>query len=127
MERSVEALAAVHFIIIGFSHILHSRTWAEFFIWLRERGRAGIFVHGFLSLGFGSLIVSFHNVWSGLQMILTIVGWGYLLKAVLCFLVPATQEKSLGRVSLERAWEMMIPGVIYVALGFLQLYLLFRN
>ncbi len=127
MARAVEILAAVHFFIIGFSHVVHSRTWAAFFIWLRERGRVGVFVHGFISLGFGSVIVAFHNVWSGLPVVLTLVGWAYIVKAALCFLAPETQMRSLGRVSDERAWEFAIPGALFIALGVLLLYILWRG
>lgn len=117
MQRAVEILTVIQFTIIGLSHIVQRHAWVDFFIWLRERGYPGVFVHGFLSLGFGSLIVAFHQVWTGLPAVLTIVGYVYLLKAALCFLWPATQIRTLGRVSHERAWEMIIPGVIYLAVA----------
>jgi hypothetical protein len=127
MQRAVEIFATVHFLIIGLSHIIHARLWAEFFMWLHGQGRIGVFAHGFISLGFGSVIVAFHNVWSGLPMILTIVGWAYILKAVLCFLVPQTQMRTLGRVAPERAREFIIPGLLFVALAGLLIYLLWRQ
>ena len=117
MERAVEVLAAIHLLIVGLSHMLQPRAWVDFFIWLRERGRPGIFVHGFLSLGFGSIILAFHPVWSGLPLLLTILGCLYLVKATLCFVVPATQERSLARVAPERAREMVGVGVVYVAIA----------
>ena len=117
MERALELFAAIHFLIVGLSHVLQPRAWADFFIWLRERGHAGVFVHGFLSLGFGSMILAFHNVWSGLPSVLTAVGCAYTFKAALCFLWPATQMRSLHRVSHERAWEFIVPGVVFVGLG----------
>jgi hypothetical protein len=40
-----------------------------------------------------------------------------LSHVALCFLLPATQMRTLGRVSPERAWELVVPGVAYVALG----------
>ena len=70
MERAVEFLAVINFLVMGVSHIVHRRAWAESFIWLRGRGHAGVFVHGFLSLSFGSLVVAFHNVWTGLSVVL---------------------------------------------------------
>jgi hypothetical protein len=126
MERAVEIFAAVHFLIMGLSHIIQARSWAEFFVWLHGRGRVGVFIHGFISLGFGSVIVAFHNVWSGLPMILTIVGWAYIFKAGLCFLLPQTQIYTLGRVAPERAREFIIPGAVFVALALLQLYIVWR-
>lgn len=127
LERAVEIFAAVHFLIMGFSHVIHPRTWVEFFIWLRERGHVGVFVHGFISLGFGSIIVAFHNVWSGLPIVLTIVGWAYILKAVLCFILPDTQMRTLRRISVERAWEFVIPGMIFILLGGLLIYEIWRS
>ncbi|HEY6552247.1 MAG TPA: hypothetical protein VI669_02785 [Vicinamibacteria bacterium] len=109
--------ATIHFLIVGLSHVLRPHAWVDFFVWLRQRGHAGVFVHGFLSLGFGSMILAFHNVWSGLPSVLTVVGCAYTLKAAACFLAPETQMRTLGRVSHERAWELVVPGVVYVLLG----------
>jgi uncharacterized protein YjeT (DUF2065 family) len=117
MERAVEILAVVHFVIVGLSHALRPRMWVEFFSWLHARGHAGVMVHGFLSLGFGSVIVAFHPVWRGLPAVLTVVGWVYLVKASLCFLLPETQMRTLGRVAPERAWELRLPGFAFLALG----------
>ena len=117
MERSLEVFATIHLLIMGLSHLFRPHAWVDFFIWLRERGHPGVFVHGFLSLGFGSMILAFHNVWSGLTSALTVAGCLYLVKAVMCFLFPSTQMRTLGRVSHDRAWELAVPGVLYVGLG----------
>jgi len=127
LERAIEVLAAIQFLILGLSHVLQRHAWVDFFIWLRGRGYPGVFVHGFLSLGFGSMILGFHNVWSGLPAVLTVVGCAYVLKASLCFLWPATQIRSLSRVSHERAFELAVPGVMYVGLGVLLSYSLWRG
>jgi hypothetical protein len=117
VERALEVFATIQFLIVGLSHVFQRHAWVEFFVWLRERGHAGVFVHGFLSLGFGSMILGFHNVWSGLPAVLTAVGCLYTAKGGLCFLLPTTQMRTLRRVSHERAWELVLPGVAYVVLG----------
>lgn len=127
MERALETLAVIHFTIVGLSHVFQRHVWVDFFVWLRERGHAGVFVHGFLSLGFGSMILAFHNVWTGPASALTVAGCLYLVKATLCFLAPASQMRSLARVSHERAWELAAPGAVYVALGGLLSYVLWRG
>lgn len=114
MERAIELFAVIQFLVIGLSHVLQPRAWVEFFLWLRERGHAGVFAHGILSLWFGSIVVAFHNVWFGLPAVLTIVGYAYVLKALVCFLLPETGLRSLRRVSRERAWEFVVPGVLFV-------------
>lgn len=117
MEREIEVLALINFVVMGISHIVHRRAWAEFFIWLRGRGHAGVFVHGFLSLGFGSIVVAFHNVWSGLPLVLTVYGWLMIFKALLCFVTPAVALRSLQRVSLDRSWEFIPAGILFLALA----------
>ena len=66
MERAVEVYALVNFLVIGLSHLLRPRAWVAFFVLLRERGEAGVFASAFISLAFGSIVVAFHNVWTGL-------------------------------------------------------------
>jgi hypothetical protein len=117
VERAIELFAAIQFLIVGLSHIVQRHAWVDFFRWLHERGHAGVLVHGFLSLWFGSMILAFHSVWSGLPTVLTVVGCLYTVKAALCFLFPATQMRTLGRVSHDRAWELAIPGVGYVVVA----------
>lgn len=124
MERAVELYAAIQFLIIGLSHIVQPRVWVEFFIVLREKGRVGVFANGFLSLLFGSLVVSFHNVWTGWAAVLTLIGWAQVVKAAVSFIAPAYAMRSLQRVSVDRAWEFQVPGVIFVGLGGLMLFLL---
>jgi len=74
VEKALEVFAAIHFFIVGLSHVVQRHAWVDFFIRLREKGHPGVFVHGFLSLGFGSMVLAFHAVWSGLPSVLTFVG-----------------------------------------------------
>jgi hypothetical protein len=126
MERGLEIFVAVQLVVIGLSHIVHHRAWAEFFIWLRAKGHAGAFANGFLSLAMGSMIIAFHRVWSGIPLVLTIFGILNLIKAAQCFLLPELSMKSMNRVSLERSREFVAAGVVaivlagVVALGFVR-------
>ena len=117
MARAIELFALVNFVVMGLSHVLRPRAWVDFFVLLREKGHAGVFVHGFLSLGFGAMILAFHNVWSGLPAVLTLVGVAYTVKALVCFLLPDLALRSLQRVSHERAWELVMAGVAFLTIG----------
>jgi hypothetical protein len=117
MERSVEVLAMILFGILGLSHILQPKAWAEFFILLRGKGEAGAFVDGFLNLPLGGLIVGFHNTWSGLPLVLTLVGWGLLIKSLIRFCAPKRALRIMMRVSRERSWEFQVAGAGLVALA----------
>ena len=127
LERGLEIFTVIHLALMGLSHIVQHRAWAEFFILLRGRGQPGVFVHGFLSLGFGAMILGFHRVWSGLPLVLTILGMLYLVKSAQCFLWPAVSLRSLERVSVERSWVFAVPGVMFLAVASLMVLSLARN
>ena len=117
MERSVEVLAIILFGVVGFSHILQPKAWTEFFILLRGKGEAGAFVDGFLNLPLGGVIVAFHNVWSGIPLVLTLVGWGLLIKGVIRFWAPKQALRMMAHVSVERSWGFQVAGAALVALA----------
>ena len=117
MERSVEILAIVLFGVIGLSHVVQPRAWVDFFIFIRGKQETGAFIDGFLHLPFAAVIIAFHNVWSGIPAVLTVLGWAYLIKSILRFCLPTQGLRMMGRVSVERAWEFQVAGVILVLLA----------
>ncbi|MBL8300069.1 MAG: hypothetical protein JNN30_17145 [Rhodanobacteraceae bacterium] len=123
MEQATQVFAAIYCFGIGLSHIAQPRAWIEFFTWLREKGRPGAFVEGFLSLGFGALVVAFHNVWSGMPLILTLLGWGQVLKGLARFAAPQLGLRAYEHVTPERAWQFQAAGVVLLALSGLFAYL----
>ena len=127
MEKATEIFAAVCLSVIGLSHVAQPRAWVEFFVWLRGKGRAGAFVNGFLCLHFGAFIVAFHNVWTGLPVILTLLGWSQVVKGLVAFVAPQVSLWGLGRVSYERAWMLVVAGVFALALSALLWYIVFTR
>ena len=114
MERSVEVLAIILFGVLGLSHILQPKPWVEFFILLRGKGEAGAFVDGFLNLPLGAVIVAFHNTWSGIPGVLTLVGWCLLIKGLIRFCAPKQALRMMARVCVERSWEFQVAGAALV-------------
>lgn len=117
LARAVEIYAAVHFAVIGLSHLFQPRVWIDLFIRLRELGHVGVFLNGFLSLMFGSIIVAFHDIWLWPPIVLTIIGWLQILKALISFCAPSLAMRSLNRVSSDRAWEIQVAGAVFIALA----------
>jgi uncharacterized protein YjeT (DUF2065 family) len=125
MESAIQKLAIVNFLVIGLSHIIQPRAWAQFFIDIREKGATGSFIVAFIHFPLGALIVAFHNVWHGLPMILTFIGYALVLKGLVYFIFPERGLKSLSRVSLEKSWEFVAGGVFSIGLsGLLTLMLI---
>ena len=117
MERAIEIFAAVQCSILALSHIFQPHVWVDFFVWLRSKGHAGVFANGMLSLWFGGLIVAFHNVWEGLPIVLTLLGWSQVIKAFVAFVLPNLSMKGLTRVSHERASEFVYAGLFLLGLA----------
>ena len=116
MELAIERLAVLYFLIMSLSHILQPRAWAEFFTYLRQKGVVGVFITGFIHLPFGVLVAAFHNVWTGIPAILTVIGWGQVCKGTLYFLFPQVGMWSLSHVSVERAKNFVIAGIVMLAI-----------
>ncbi|MGB7156934.1 MAG: hypothetical protein WBD40_02640 [Tepidisphaeraceae bacterium] len=117
MERAVEIYAIINFTVIGISHALRPRAWVDFFVFLRERGEAGVFAVALLNLIFGSIIVAFHNVWSGIPLVLTVVGWANVIKALIYFAFPAFALRKLRILSHERSNLLVGGGVFFLLLA----------
>ncbi|HEX7999561.1 MAG TPA: hypothetical protein VF528_14335 [Pyrinomonadaceae bacterium] len=117
MELAVTKLAIVCFFITGLSHIIQPQVWAQFFIDMHGKGKAGSFHNALLHFPLGVLIVSFHNVWHGLPVVLTLIGWGLVLKSFIYFVFPCRGVKMLARVSMERSWEFVLAGVFSVGIS----------
>ena len=122
METSVEKLVAINCLVFGLSHLLQPRAWVQFFIMLREKGEVGSLLNGFVHFPLGAFIVAFHNVWHGIPMIVTIMGWALVLKSTLCFTYPQHGIRMLGTVKMARSWHFVVAGVFLIVLGGLILY-----
>ena len=116
-EHAIQVFAVVNFVVIGLSHIAQPRVWFEFFVLLRAKGYPGVFANAMLSLLIGSIIVAFHNVWTGLPVVLTLIGWAQVLKGLISLVAPSVGMKGLMRVSEERAWEFQAGGAVFLAVS----------
>jgi hypothetical protein len=127
MEIAIQKIAIVSFFVIGLSHIFQPRVWAQFFIDLRSKGEIGSFINAFIHFPLGAMVVAFHNVWQGIPMILTIMGYGWVLKSFIYFVLPSFGLKSMSRVTLQRSSEFIIAGVVLIIIGGLLLFSLISN
>jgi len=122
MELAITKIAIICFFITGISHIVQPRVWAKFFIDMRSKGEVGSFLNALLHFPLGVLIVSFHNVWHGLPIMLTLIGWGLVLKSAVYLIFPRQGMKMLARVSMERSWEFIVAGIFSVGIGGLLIF-----
>ena len=122
LERAVQVYAIINFTAIGVSHVLRPRTWVDFFAALAGRGEAGVFAVALLNLAFGSVVVAFHNVWWGIPLALTLVGWANVAKALAYLAFPAFALRKLGALSHKRANLIVVGGVGFLLLAAVLVY-----
>jgi hypothetical protein len=127
MDIAIEKLVAISFFVIGVSHILQPRAWVEFFIRFRDKGTVGSLQLGLFHLPLGLLIVSFHNIWHGLPIVVTIIGWGQLLKSFLYLTYPKHGLKMLSTISIERSWHFIAAGIFSLVISGLTLFSLLHR
>ena len=111
METPIEIFAVILLSVVGLSHLVQPRGWVEYFSLLKSKGDAGAFVDGLVHLPLAGLIIAFHNVWSGIPVVLTILGWSFLIKFLIRFCLPKQGLRMMGRVSVDRLWEFQVAGV----------------
>jgi hypothetical protein len=126
MEQATQLFAAISFLVIGLSHLGQPRAWVAFYQALAARGIPGVYLEGFLLLNFGAFIAAFHNVWHGPAIVLTLVGWAQLLKALVRFLLPQVGLRIMQRITPERAWYFRIGGVFALVLSAFLFWLRFQ-
>ena len=117
MAESIAIFASINFAIIGLSHIIQIKPWHDFFKHLYTIGYTGAFANGLLTLLMGSLIVAFHNIWSGVPVILTLVGWGYIIKSAIIFLYPDWNLRSMKSVQTASPAKLRAAGVTLLAVA----------
>lgn len=128
MDIAIEKLVAISFFAIGLSHIFQPRAWVEFFIRFRDKGAVGSLQLGLLHLPLALLIVSFRNIWHGLPLVVTLVGWSQLLKSLLYLTYPKHGLRMLAVISIDRSWQFIVGGVFAVAIsGLILISLLQRS
>lgn len=126
MEQAIQFFISVNFFIIGLSHILQPSVWVAYFAKLHSLGRLGAFAEGFLYLNFGTLIVSFHNNWSFPEVILTLIGWLHIVKALIRFAAPGAVLGIYERMQPERAWQIQLAGGAMLTLSAFWVFLLLQ-
>ncbi len=98
---------SVTLLVVGLSHVALPRQWRDFFLLLKRTGVAGIIIAMF-TFPVGLMLALGHNIWVfDVPVIITISGWGMIIKSLTYALIPGRAESMIpdGRdAHLKYAW-----------------------
>lgn len=103
--------------IIGLSHILQPRAWADVYARLHRLGKPGAFINGGLSLSPGALYVGLQPGSWWPAVVLTVFGWLLVIKGAICFLAPSLALRSMGRAGEGTGRGFVAAGVILLCIA----------
>ncbi len=122
--QSIQFLVCLNLFILGLSHFIRVNIWIDFFEYLSGIGNAGNIINALLALGMGSLILSFHFIWTWPIMLVTIYGLLLIIKAFLYFIFPSIglrSVKNINNKSKKLRWVGFVMCILSIEL-FYSLY-----
>lgn len=107
---------AAFLVVCGLSHALHPQLWTRLFLDLLTRPYAGLVI-GIPTLASGLLIVLAHPEWSWRPgVIVTVAGWGWLLKGTLYQLYPGLLQR-IATPHVRRPGHFRWTGAVMAVIG----------
>lgn len=117
METGLQITCCIQLAVLGVAHLLRPGVLIDFYSVLNAKGEAGVVFIALLSLFSGSFLVAFHNVWTGIPIVLTLVGWSQLVKGTAYLLFPSLGLRFISKVTADRANQFRIPGIPLIAIA----------
>ncbi|MDP4007925.1 MAG: DUF2065 family protein [Candidatus Peregrinibacteria bacterium] len=115
MEAFLSSLIGPIYLVFGFSILFHHKSWMKLIKDFKSY-HFGLFTLSFVMVTFGLLLVRTYNVWEWNPfVIITLTGWGMLLKGLFFFFAPGKWIQSV--LKLAQAKYVRFGGLIHLALG----------
>ena len=128
MERATEIFVLITGAVIGLSHIVQARAWAELYAALSRQGRLGAFANGALHLVAGAAIVAGHGtVWSWPAAVIAVLGWALVVKGAVTFLAPGLALRSMTQAGARSGRGFVVGGFVLLAISGVAAYALWAE
>lgn len=124
LQIFIARFLSITLLITAISHLAQPRLWRDFFLVLKGTGVAGIII-AMYTFPLGLVIVLGHNVWVfDVPVIVTICGWGMVIKSVIYFLVPGWVDRVIpAEENAHRKYAL--GGALMIPLSLLLVYYAF--
>lgn len=88
MEQGIQLIISICFLVIGSSMFMRANDWVLWVKHAETQGRVASLIFGTLNLLLGSVIIAFHEVWNGIFIIVTILGFLLCFRGIILLLWP---------------------------------------
>jgi len=121
---SLLQIIGICYLVIGIGLLINTKYYKKMIKDFSE-SKSVLFLSGFLSLIAGYFIVTNYNYWAwDWSVIVTLVGWGALIKGVILLIMPKMMIK-ISKYFTDHNGLMVFEGVIATILGTLITYVSF--
>jgi hypothetical protein len=110
-------LMSVPLVVLGLAFLLRNKYYAKAYkAWIGNEGL--MLFTAMVVLVVGVALVLVHNVWvASWEVLITIVGWGMVLKGVLLALLPKEMDSLVATLMKKQGWILYFGGVLWVIGG----------
>lgn len=111
----IEKIFGLWFVAIGLSLITANKEWKKLLtFWMKNPEHLKLFA--IIMLPFGLTTILMHNVWSGLGLIVTLLGWLMSLKFAILMCFPSIFYKIADPIIHQKKLYLM-GGIFYFVLA----------
>lgn len=115
VAKAIEVFYGVWILVLGISLLTAHQQWKKLISsWLQNPEQ--YFILAFVFMPIGLFTIMFHNIWSGLSIIVSVLGWIVTIKAITIFCFPTLIYKFIDTSLLKRKMFLAVA-VIYLLIG----------
>lgn len=116
MVLAIQFAVGICCFVIGLSMLFHRFDWLAWLDGLRHKGKPETLVIGMTGLFISSLILGFHQVWSGVPLIVTLIGLIGVIEGTVYLLCPSMFPKMLACL-VPHSRFFVLWGILATVLG----------
>lgn len=122
MEEAIAKIFSIGLLIVGLSHIVQAKRWANY-LFDFIHSKSAPFIIGMLTLPVGLLIVVGHNKWAfEIPVIITFYGWAMVVKSSIYLLFPQVMAKVVPKTEDSLRRTSIFAGALMTILGALLIF-----
>ena len=120
--EAIEFIVGITFLFLGVSFILRQNDWIKLVEHAEAQGNRAVLFMGIFNTMAGSVILGFHFIWTGMSIIVTIIGVIFLVRGFMCLIYPSWVLKKLHRLMNHSRNNLKIASVIIILTSALVLH-----